>query len=118
MLKRLLMSCVLALLGAPVRAQDNSVRPGNALTFKPYVLGQLDEAGFSQSRPGGQAAGFNARRLRLGGRLDVADQVEFGFVWDFGHNPGDVQRLFEAQASYIGLKPFRVTAGVFKTNFG
>lgn len=88
------------------------------VAFTPYALEQLDVGSFSQSRPGGQAAGFNPRRLRWGGRLNLYDQVQLGFIWDFGHQPGSVQRLFEAQASYIGLKPFRFTAGVFKTNFG
>ena len=122
MLKRLFILSAVGLAGAsavaPVRAQGNAVRLGDGLSFDPYVLLQLDEAGFRQSAPGGQAAGLNARRLRLGGRLDVADQVEFGFIWDFGHTPGAEPALFEAQASYIGLKPFRITAGVFKTNFG
>ena len=93
------------------------MRLGEGLEFKPYVLLQLDEAGFAQSRSGGQAAGLNARRQRLGGRLEVADQVRLGAIWDFGHLPGGVGSLFEAQASYIGLKPFTVTAGVFKTDF-
>ena len=106
------------LAAAPALAEEAPVRLGEGLTFKPYVLLQLDQGSFRESRSGGQAAGLNARRLRLGGRLDIAEQVELGFIWDFGHNPGDVMRLFEAQASYIGLKPFRVTAGVFKVNFG
>ena len=86
--------------------------------FSPYVLEQLDAGSFSQDRPGGQSAGVNPRRLRLGGRLNLYDQVELGFIWDFGHQPGSRQRLFEAQASYVGLKPFRFTGGAFKTNFG
>ncbi len=97
---------------------ETTVRLGEGLTFAPYVLAQLDVGSFSQSRSGGQAAGFNDRRLRAGGRLTVGDQVELGFIWDFGQQPGSQQRLFEAQASYIGLKPFRFTGGAFKTNFG
>ena len=115
--KRLLLCLLFCAASAPLRAQDGPVRLGERLTFKPYVLLQGDEAGFRQSRPGGQAAGFNARRLRVGGRLEIAEQVEVGFIWDFGHTPGDVQRIFEAQVSYIGLKPFRITAGIFKPNY-
>jgi phosphate-selective porin OprO/OprP len=122
MLKRLLVLSAVNLacapFGAPLRAQGNAVRLGDGLAFDPYALLQLDEAGFRQSAPGGQAASINPRRFRLGGRLDVANQVEFGVIWDFGHLPGSEPALFEAQASYIGWKPFRIIAGVFKTNFG
>ncbi len=95
-----------------------TVRLGDSLAFKPYFLGQFDGAGFAQSRSGGQAAGSNLRRFRIGGRLEVADQVELGFIWDFGQTPGSIPTLWEAQASYVGLRPFRFTAGVFKVNFG
>ena len=108
---------VALLLGTAPAAADTTVHLGEALTLKPYVLLQADEAGFAQDRPGGQAAGFNPRRMRLGGRVEVADQVRLGFIWDFGHLPGADGTLFEAQASFIGLKPFTATAGVFKTNF-
>lgn len=95
-----------------------TIRLGDSFAFKPYFLGQFDQAGFAQSRSRGQAAGSNLRRLRVGGRLEVADQVELGFIWDFGQTPGNIPTLWEAQASYVGLKPFRFTAGVFKVNFG
>ena len=95
-----------------------TIRLGDSLAFKPYFLGQFDQAGFAQSRSRGQAAGSNLRRLRLGGRLEVADQVELGFIWDFGQTPGGIPTLWEAQGSYVGLKPFRFTVGVFKVNFG
>ena len=98
-------------------ADGTSVNLGEGLTFKPYLLSQFDEAGFAQSRPGGQAAGFNPRRDRLGGRLDIAGEVELGFIWDFGHLPGATGTLFEAKAAYTGLKPLTLTAGVFKTDF-
>lgn len=109
---------LLASLSLPALAEDFSVRLGDGAVVKPYGLFQLDEAGFSQSRPGGQAAGFNARRLRAGAKLSVTDQVEAGLIWDFGSTPGSKQQLFEAQATYIGLKPFAFTAGVFKPSFG
>lgn len=95
-----------------------TVRLGDSFAFKPYFLGQVDEAGFAQSRSGGQAAGFNLRRLRVGGQLEIADQFELGLIWDFGRTPGNQPTLWEAQVSYVGLKPFRFTAGVFKINFG
>lgn len=106
-------------LAAGAAAQGTTtVRLSDGLAFKPYFLGQLDEAGFAQSRSGGQAAGYNVRRFRVGGRLEVADQVELGLIWDFGRTAGGEPGLWEAQASYVGLKPFRFTAGVFKVNFG
>ena len=115
---RSLLVCGTLLAALPVRAQDLSVNLGDGVTLSPYGLYQLDEAGFDQSRPGGQAAGFNARRLRTGATLKVTDQVEAGLIWDFGSLPGDKQRLFEAQVTYVGLKPFAFTVGVFKPSFG
>ena len=112
-----LLATALAVTGAAAQG-TTTVRLGDSLTFKPYFLGQLDEAGFAQSRSSGQAAGFNLRRLRVGGRLEIADQVELGVIWDFGRTPGNIPTLWEAQASYVGLKPFRFTVGVFKINFG
>lgn len=112
---------VLAWLGLAVpsaHATDLSVRLGDGVVLKPYILYQLDEAGFSESRSGGQAAGFNARALRTGARLEIADQFEAGLIWDFGRTPGSRQRLFEGQLSYSGLKPFVFTIGVFKPSFG
>lgn len=111
---------LLLLPGRPTRAETTiRLREGlEGVTFSPYVLEQLDAGSFGQSRSGGQAAGFNDRRLRWGGRLNLYDQVQLGFIWDFGHQPGSRERLFEAQASYVGLKPFRFTGGAFKTNFG
>lgn len=95
-----------------------TVNLGDSFSLKPYFLGQVDQAGFTQSRSAGQAAGYNLRRLRVGGRLEIADQVELGVIWDFGRTPGSISTLWEAQASYVGLKPFRFTVGVFKINFG
>ena len=95
-----------------------TIRLGDSRGFKPYFLGQLDQAGFAQGRSRGQAAGFNLRRLRVGGRLEIADQVELGVIWDFGSTPGSLPTLWEAQGSYVGLKPFRFTVGVFKIDFG
>ncbi len=121
---RLVSCCAILLLGfaaisCGAAAQGmTTVRLGDSLAFKPYFLGQVDEAGFAQNRSRGQAAGFNLRRLRVGGRLEIADQVELGYIWDFGQTPGNLPTLWEAQASYVGLKPFRFTAGVFKIDFG
>ena len=104
--------------GQASRAADLSVNLGNGFVLKPYGLYQLDEGGFSNSDPGGQSAGFNARRLRTGARLEYRDQFEAGLIWDFGHAPGGEQTLFEAQLTYSGLKPFAFTVGVFKPSFG
>lgn len=117
LLGALFMAMGLAVAGAAAQG-TTTVRLGDSLAFKPYFLGQVDEAGFAQSRSGSQAAGFNLRRFRVGGRLEVTDQVELGLIWDFGRTPGNQPTLWEAQASYVGLKPFRFTAGVFKIDFG
>lgn len=100
------------------RAADLTVNLGRGVVLKPYGLYQLDGGGIDNSAPGGQSAGTNARRLRTGARLAYLDQVEAGLIWDFGHTPGGQQRLFEAQATYRGLKPLAFTAGVFKPSFG
>lgn len=101
----------------PAAAQTPSVRLGPA-EVRPYVLFHLDEGGtFGQDRPGGQAAGFNLRRGRLGAQADVADEWQFGFVWDFGAPPGTRPRLFEARVAYAGLKPFTFSAGAFNPSF-
>ena len=94
-----------------------AVRLGD-LTLKPYVLVQLDEGGtFDQSRRGGQGTGFNLRRARVGARGTLANQLEFGAIYDFGATPGSDSRLFEAVVAYTGFEPFTVRAGVFKPSF-
>lgn len=96
---------------SPAGADTPSVRLGPA-ELKPYVLLQLDEAGtFGQDQPGGQAAGFNPRRARVGVEADVANQWQLGLIWDFGGTPGSHSRLFEAEVAYTRLKPFTFAAG-------
>lgn len=98
-------------------AETPSVRVGE-LTLKPYVLLQLDEGGtFDQSRGGGQAAGFNTRRARLGGQGTYGKQFEFDLIYDFGSTPGSESRFFEADIAYVGLEPFVVRAGIYKWAF-
>jgi len=112
-------SLVVLLSSAPaaLAADTPSVRLGN-IELKPYALLQLDEGGtFGQDRSGGQAAGFNPRRARIGARADVAQEWQLGFIWDFGGTPGSHSRLFEARVAYTGLKPFNFSAGVFKPAF-
>lgn len=94
-----------------------TVRLGDGMVVKPYFLSQLDQAGFSNSAPGGQAAGANLRRMQLGGKLEIGGQVELGLNWDFAHAPGGAGRWLEAQASFVGLKPVRISAGIFKPQF-
>lgn len=94
-----------------------TLRLGGGVEFKPYYLTQLDQAGFTESAPGGQAAGLNLRRQQQGGELYFGGQANLGFVWDFGGSPGTRARLLEGQASYIGLKPVTVTVGVLKPQF-
>ena len=102
---------------SPVAADTPSVRL-RPVELKPYVLLQLDQAEtFGQDRPGGQAAGFNPRRARVGVEADVAHQWQLGLIWDFGGMPGSHSRLFEAEVAYTGLKPFTFAAGVFKPAF-
>ncbi len=108
----------LAALPNSAKAFDTTVRLGGGFEIKPYGLYQLDQGSFSNSRPGGQGAGFNGRRLRTGARLKYNDDVEVGFIWDFGHSPGGQGKLFEAKIAYTGLKPFTFTGGVFHVNNG
>lgn len=111
------LSILLSSASAALAADAPSVRVGS-IDLKPYVLLQLDEGStFDQDRAGGQAAGFNPRRARIGARADVAQEWQFGFIWDFGGTPGSHSRLYEAQVAYTGLKPFTVSAGVFKPSF-
>ncbi|MDT8873489.1 porin [Komagataeibacter rhaeticus] len=51
-------------------------------------------------------------------RLNIHKQVEIGAIWDFGPAPGGPMRLFEGQVSYVGLRHFVFTAGIFKPSFG
>ncbi len=105
------------LLSAAARGETPNVRLG-IVELKPYVLLQLDQGGtFAQSRRGGQGTGFNLRRARAGVEATVADQLEFGVIYDFGATPGSASRLFQADAAYTGLDPFVVRAGVFKPAF-
>ncbi len=52
-----------------------TLRLGGGVEFKPYYLTQLDQAGFTESAPGGQAAGLNLRRQQQGGELYFGGQV-------------------------------------------
>lgn len=112
------LAALAALLGSSAAASETPTVQLGSTEVKPYVLIQLDEGStFNQDRSGGQAAGFNLRRARLGAEADVAHQVQLGFVWDFGGTPGNHSRLYEAQVAYVGFKPFSVTAGAFKPSF-
>ncbi len=94
-----------------------TLRLGSGVEFKPYYLTDLDQAGFTESAPGGQSAGHNLRRQQQGGELYLGGQVNVGFVWEFGGSPGTRARLLEGQVSYIGLKPVTATVGVLKPQF-
>ena len=94
-----------------------TVRLGDQTEFKPYYLTDLEYGSFAESAPAGQAAGLDLRRQQLGGELYIDGQVNLGAVWDFGGSPATRERLLEGQASYIGLKPFVATVGVFKPQF-
>ena len=94
-----------------------AVRLDDGVEFKPYYLTDLESGSFAESAPGGQAAGLDLRRQQLGGELYLGGQVNLGAVWDFGGSPGSRERLLEGQASYVGLKPFVATVGVFKPQF-
>lgn len=85
-----------------------------AITIKPYATDQLDAGGFFDSQPSQPGAAAHGSRIRNGFRVNIADQVEGGVIWDFGPAPGGPMRLFEGRLSYTGLKHFMLTAGVFK----
>lgn len=106
-----------ALVSAPAVAGTPSVRLGPA-EVTPYVLLQLDGGStFNRDRPGGQTAGLNLRRARLGAEAVVAYDWQLGLVWEAGGTPGSPSRLFEAEVAYAGLEPFTFAAGVFKPAF-
>lgn len=89
-----------------------------AVTLEPYVLIQGDTGEvYGDNQPGGQEGGFNWRRFRLGGTAKISDQVETTLVWDFGGTPREHSNVYQASLAYVGLKPFTLTAGVFKPNF-
>ncbi|OUJ01414.1 porin [Acetobacter cibinongensis] len=88
------------------------------VTIKPYATEQLDIGGFPQTSQDVPAVGVRAGRLRNGARITIHNQIELGGIWDFGPAPGGQMRLFEGQASYVGLKHFVFTIGIFKPSFG
>ncbi|OUJ16527.1 porin [Acetobacter orientalis] len=88
------------------------------VSIKPYATEQLDIGGFAQTRQPVPGVGVRAGRLRNGARITIHNQIELGGIWDFGPAPGGQMRLFEGQASYVGLKHFVFTVGIFKPSFG
>lgn len=56
--------------------------------------------------------------IRNGVRINIANHVKIGAIWDFGPAPGGQMRLFEGAASYTGLKHFQFSVGVFNPSFG
>lgn len=88
------------------------------VSIKPYATEQLDIGGFGQTRQPVPGVGVRAGRLRNGARVTIHNQIELGGIWDFGPAPGGQMRLFEGQASYVGLKHFVFTVGIFKPSFG
>ena len=77
----------MALLTSSAGAQGLSVRLGDVV-LKPFILYDFDQGSFSQSAPGGQAAGFNLRRAWTGATVSISDQIQAGLIWDFGAAPG------------------------------
>lgn len=100
------------------QAQNVPVIKLNGIIIHPYVTDQLDVGGFVNAAPTHVGTGARAARLRNGVRINIRKQVEIGAIWDFGPAPNGPMRLFEGQASYIGLKHFVFTAGIFKPSFG
>lgn len=90
----------------------------NGITIKPYATDQLDIGGFPQTNQPVPGVGARGGRIRNGARVTIHNQVELGGIWDFGPAPGGQMRLFEGQISYIGLRHFVFTAGIFKPSFG
>lgn len=90
----------------------------DGITIKPYATDQLDIGGFPKTSQPAPGVGARGGRIRNGARVTIHNQVELGGIWDFGPAPGGQMRLFEGQISYIGLKPFVFTAGIFKPSFG
>ncbi|WP_248845946.1 OprO/OprP family phosphate-selective porin [Acetobacter senegalensis] len=110
-------------LGAPlsVSAAHAGTVPSITLgdvVIKPYATDQLDIGGFPQTSVPAPGVGIRAARLRNGARITIHKQFEIGAIWDFGPVPHGPMRLFEGQFSYLGLKHFVFTAGIFKPSFG
>lgn len=119
MMRPALCALTLGLWAAPALAEAPEVRFWDgAVVLKPYGLFQLDGGTtFAHSRNGGPGAGVNLRRARLGIEAEILQDVEAGFIWEFGSTPGSPDRLYEAFVAYKGLAPFTATAGVFKPHF-
>ena len=94
-----------------------TVRLGHDVTFTPFFVSDVDQGSFSESAPGGQSAGPNLRRMQLGGHLALPAGFELGFVYDFGHSPGERARVLEAQAIYSLAGPLKLSAGILKPQF-
>ncbi|GBR69924.1 phosphate-selective porin O/P [Acetobacter tropicalis NRIC 0312] len=88
------------------------------VVIKPYATDQLDIGGLPQTSVPASGVGVRAGRLRNGARITIHKQFEIGAIWDFGPVPHGPMRLFEGQLSYLGLKHFVFTAGIFKPSFG
>ncbi|GAN99246.1 porin O/P phosphate-selective [Komagataeibacter xylinus NBRC 13693] len=111
--------CTIVMMGAAAtHAQSVPTIDLHGITIKPYATDQLDIGGFPGASPARPGTGARGARLRNGVRLNIHKQVEIGAIWDFGPAPGGPMRLFEGQVSYIGLRHFVFTAGIFKPSFG
>lgn len=106
------------LYAVPIHAQTVPTIDLHGVTIKPYATDQLDMGGFANASPSHPGTGARGARLRNGVRLNIHKQVEIGAIWDFGPAPGGPMRLFEGQVSYVGLRHFVFTAGIFKPSFG
>lgn len=98
-----------------------------AKTVKDIVVGKVIIHPFAQDQlevgsniHGNQHSSPSASgpHIRNGVRINIANQVKIGAIWDFGAAPGGQMRLFEGAASYTGLKHFQFSVGVFNPSFG
>lgn len=63
--------------------------------------------------------GTNFRRGRIGFDGKLFKDFDYSIVYEFGGSGAeDPGRLYEAQATYVGLKPFRIRLGAFEPNIG
>lgn len=84
----------------------------------PFAQDQLEVGSNIQGNKSSSSPSASGPHIRNGVRVNIANQVRIGAIWDFGAAPGGQMRLFEGAASYTGLKHFQFSVGVFNPSFG
>jgi phosphate-selective porin OprO/OprP len=118
------LAATLLLLAPAARASQDGeagaegIRLGSAV-LRPYAYGQFDTGNAFGGRPTSPDGGIQTRRFRLGGEIDLPNDLMFSLIGDFGGEGQDgprfgTARLYEAMVEYSGFEPFRLRAGAFE----